>query len=221
MAKPKRIAVLLSGCGFLDGSEIHEAVLTMLALDRAGAEIACLAPRTRVAVVDHGTGQPTDETRDAFAEAARIARGKLADLATADPNDFDGLMMPGGFGAAKNLCDFAVRGADCEPEPDVARFVRAMLVARKPVGAICIAPALLAAICRGTDFHPVLTIGDDAGTAEALAQMGSVHRPTSVTGIVVDEKLRIASTPAYMFDARVGDVATGIEKCVHAVLSMA
>ncbi len=223
LSTSKRVGVVLSGCGFLDGSELHEAVLTLLHLDRAGAKAVCLAPRGPLAgVVDHATQQPVPgERRDMLTEAARIARGKILDLAAIEPDQLDALILPGGYGAAKNLCTFAVDGADATVNADLARLMRAMHEARKPIGVICIAPAVCATVFRGSDVHPTLTVGDDAGTAEALTMMGAETVECPVTGVVVDEHHRIVSTPAYMYDARIADVSIGIEKLVAAVLSFA
>jgi len=192
-----------------------------LHLDRAGAEIVCIAPRgPQLHVVDHATGQVADgQSRDVLVEAARIARGKIRDLATVRAADLDALVLPGGFGAAKNLCDFAVAGARATPHPQVARLLRELHAAHKPIGAVCIAPALLASVL-GKDCKPTLTIGDDAGTAAAISAMGGKHQNCQVTGLVVDEQNRIVSTPAYMFHARVGEVSTGIEKLVQSVLRL-
>lgn len=218
-ARKPRIGVLLSGCGFLDGSEIHEAVLTMLFLDRAGAEIVCMAPAGKQRdVVNHLTREPTGERRDVLAESARIARGRIRDVATVRADQLDGLMVPGGFGAAKNLCDFAVAGAAAKPQPDVARLLRELHAAHKPIGAVCIAPALIAS-ALGRAHAPQLTIGDDEGTAAALQQMGAGHQACSVRQFHADEGNRIASCPAYMFDARIGDVAAGIEQVVRQVVA--
>ena len=162
MTKPK-IAVILAGCGVYDGAEIHESVLTLLALDRAGAEIVCLAPDVpQRHVVNHLTGQPAQgETRNVLVEAARIARGAVSDVAKADPAAFDAVVIPGGFGAAKNLSSFAVDGEGCTVDPGVARLVSAVHAAGKPGGAMCIAPVILAKL-RGKE-QPSLTIGTDAG----------------------------------------------------------
>ncbi len=216
-----RVGVLLSGCGFLDGSEIHEAVLTMLHLDRSGAGIVCLAPRgPQRDVVDHAAGQPAaGERRDMLTEAARIARGRIRDLAEVRATDLDALVLPGGFGAAKNLCDYAVNGKDAKALPEVARLLREMHAAKKPIGAVCIAPAVVAAVLGPS--APTLTIGEDPGTAQALQAMGARHQACPVTGFHVDEHNRIVSTPAYMFDARIGDVSRGIEQLVQAVLQLA
>lgn len=213
--------VLLSGCGFLDGSEIHEAVLTMLHLDRAGAEILCTAPRiAQHHVVNHLVAEPAAGERNVLEEAARIARGKILDLAEVRVEQIDALLMPGGFGAAKNLSNFATQGADAEVHPEVARLVREMVDAGKPVGAICISPAVVAAIFRGTDLHPELTIGEDPATAGAIEAMGGAHKNCAVTGFVVDSKHKIVTTPAYMCDARISEVSQGIEKLVQAVLEL-
>lgn len=216
-----RVGVLLSGCGFLDGSEIHEAVLTMLHLDRAGAAIVCIAPRgPTMHVVDHAAGEvKAGQSRDMLVEAARIARGRIRDLAMVRTEDLDAVILPGGFGAAKNLCDFAVQGEKATAHPQVASFLRQMHAAHKPIGAICIAPALIANVL-GQMAHPTLTIGNDAGTKAALTAMGARHQDCAVTDCVIDGPNRIVSTPAYMYDARVGEVAAGIDKLVQAVLEM-
>ncbi|MBI5850901.1 MAG: isoprenoid biosynthesis glyoxalase ElbB [Planctomycetes bacterium] len=219
----KRVGVVLSGCGFLDGSEIHEATLTLLHLDRAGASSICMAPRRPLAdVVDHETKRSVaGESRDVLREAARIARGAIKDLASVEPGTLDALILPGGYGAAKNLCTFARDGADAKVEPEIARLIRAMHEARKPIGVICIAPAVLAAVFRGTPVRPTVTVGDDTVTGRALAAMGAEVVVTPVTGIAIDERNRFVSTPAYMYDARIADVSIGIEKLVAAVLSLA
>ena len=215
-----QVGVILSGCGFKDGAEIHESVLTLLALDRAGAEAVCFAPDVPQAqVVDHVTGKPTGEKRNVLVESARIARGKIADVAKADARALDALLLPGGFGAATNLCTFGADGEKGQVDPGVARLVRAMHAAKKPIGAICIAPALVALVL-GKE-HPTLTIGTDRGTAARLEAAGAKHRDCPVEGFVVDEAQRIVTTPAYMLGPSIRHVAAGIEKCVEAVLKMA
>jgi enhancing lycopene biosynthesis protein 2 len=215
-----KVGVVLSGCGFQDGAEVHESVLTLLALDRAGAEVRCYAPDVAQAkVVDHRTGQATKETRNVLAESARIARGKIEDVAKADAAALDAVVLPGGYGAALNLSDFAAKGAGATVHPAVARLLQAMHRARKPIGAICIAPAVVA---KALGPHgPTLTIGNDAGTAKALEACGAKHRDCPVESFVVDEKNRIVSTPAYMLGPSIRHVAEGIERCVRAVLDMA
>ena len=219
----KKVAVCLSGCGFLDGAEIHEAVLTLLALDQAGAEIICCAPDMPQAdVVDHARQQPVPgPARNVLTESARIARGQIKNLAEVQAADLDALIFPGGFGAAKTLCTFATDGADCKVNPGVERLVGEMLQGRKPIGAICIAPAMLARILGKKDLHPKLTIGTDAGTAAAINQMGGQHCDCPVTDAVVDESLKVVTTPAYMLGPGPKDIWAGIKKCVDQVLRLA
>ena len=212
-----KIAVILSGCGFLDGAEIQESVITLLALDRAGAEYQCLAPdMEQMHVVNHLTGEESPgERRNVLVEAGRIARTKVLNLADANPQEYDAVIFPGGYGAAKNLSDFAVKGADASIQPDVLRFARAVAEAGKPMGFVCIAPAMIPHI-----YGPKakLTIGSDVGTATAIESMGGIHVNCPVVEMVVDEERKLVSTPAYMLDERIGDVAAGIEKLVKKVL---
>ena len=219
MANP-RVGVILAGCGVYDGAEIHEAVLTLLALDRAGAEIVCLAPDVpQMHVVNHLTGEPAaGETRNVLVEAARIARGAVRDVAKATAAEFDALVIPGGFGAAKNLSTFAVDGEGCRVDPGVARLVRDVHSSGKPVGAMCIAPVILAKLL-GSE-RPSLTIGTDAGTAGKMDAMGAHHVSCPVGSIVVDGKGRLVTTPAYMLAGRISEAAEGIEKLVAEVLRM-
>jgi enhancing lycopene biosynthesis protein 2 len=214
-----RVAVVLSGCGYLDGAEIHESVVTLLALDRAGAEVQCLAPdKPQRDVVDHRSGQPAEgESRNVLAESARIARGEIRDVADARAEEFDAVILPGGFGAAKNLSSFAVEGPGCTVDPGVERLLRDTHAAGKPIGMICIAPAIAARLFPGVD----LTIGSDPDTAGALEQMGAHHKACAVEAYVCDERARVVSCPAYMLGPGIKDVAAGIEKLVGEVLRLA
>ena len=222
MAK-KKIGVVLSGCGVYDGSEIHEAVIALLAIDRAGAEAVCMAPdMEQMHVVNHLTGEVAgNEKRNVLVESARIARGKIRNIKDVKAADVDALIFPGGFGAAKNLCDFAVKGADCSAHPEVARLVREVVQAKKPLAAICIAPALISRVLGNEKLAHELTIGTDAGTAQAMEKMGSVHVSCPVSEFIVDRKNKIVSTPAYMLAGRISEAAEGIEKTVKALLEMA
>ena len=213
------IGVLLSGCGVLDGSEIHEATLTLYFLDKAGAKVVCLAPELSVPAMNHATKTPAGEMRDVRVEAARIARGPVADAATVGAADLDGLILPGGTGAARNLCDFAVNGAKGTVVPSVAALLSAMHAAGKPIGAICIAPVVLA-LALGKS-HPELTIGNDPGTVQALEAAGARHVVRAVDEIHVDTANKLVSTPAYMLGPGIADIAKGIEKLVGTVLAMA
>ncbi len=223
MARVPQAAVLLAGCGHLDGAEVREAVLTLLALDQHGAAFQCIAPNAdQFHVVDHGTGQVAEGARrNILEESSHIARqGQCLDLAKAKAADYDCLLMPGGYGVAKNHCGFAFKGADADVRPDVAAFVKTFFDAGKPVGAVCIAPALVALVLAGSGRHPALTIGDDAGCAAALDSLGAKHQARgSARDVVVDEALKLVTAPAYMFDdARLSDVFVGIDRTVEEVL---
>lgn len=215
----KTVGVILSGCGYLDGAEIHESVGALLALDRAGATVKSYAPDVQLEVIDHRTGEPTGEKRSVLAEAARIVRGDIENIATARADELDAVVLPGGFGAAKWLSNFAVRGAECDVDEGVARLLRDMHAAGKPIGAICIAPAVIARALG--EQNPTLTIGNDSGTAGALETMGCSHQECSVTEFVVDRDNKIVSTPAYMLGPSIAYVQQGIDKTIEAVLSMA
>jgi enhancing lycopene biosynthesis protein 2 len=187
----------------------------LLFLDRAGAEIACFAPdKDQMHVVDHRTGDVTGETRNVLTESARIVRGEIDDIANASMDEFDALVMPGGFGAAKNLSNFAVAGADAEVDANVVRLVGEAVKANKPIVAICISPAVLAAALEQVGSTATLTIGNDAGTAAAIESLGSHHRDCPVEDMVVDEAHRIISTPAYMLGPGPKGVAAGIEQSI-------
>jgi len=215
----KKVGVVLSGCGVFDGSEIHESVLALLAITRNGAEAVCMAPNSTFKEIDHLTGQPTGATRSVLVESARIARGKIRDVATVKAEELDALIFPGGFGAAKNLCDFAEKGAGATVHPEVARLMGEMVRAKKPVGAICIAPALVAA-ALGKEYAPTVTIGNDPGTAAAIEQTGARHATCPVSEFVVDREHKIVSTPAYMLAENIGEAAEGIEKLVAEVIAL-
>lgn len=216
----KRVGVILSGCGYLDGAEIREAILTLLALDKRDAEIVMMAPdKKQHHVVDHLTGNEVKESRNVLEEAARIARGKIQKIEEVDPSSLDAVMMPGGYGVAKNLSSFAFKGPEAEMDESVKDFLLKLHKAHKPIGAICISPAVISLLFGKEGVE--LTIGDDASTVSAVEALGAKHFKCSVDEIHIDKKLKIATTPAYMFDdARVKDVAVGIDKCVAAVFEM-
>lgn len=217
----KKIGVVLSGCGVMDGSEIHEAVLTLVAIDRAGAEAVCMAPNIpQHHVVNHLSGEEArGEVRNVLVESARIARGKIRDIASVTAADIDALIFPGGFGAAKNLSDYAFRGPECSVNPEVARLATEVHAAQKPIGVICIAP-VLAAKLLGKE-QPQLTIGTDKNTAKDIEKMGAKHVPCAVQDFVVDLERKVVSTPAYMLARSIKEAAVGIEKLVLAVINLA
>lgn len=219
-----KVGVVLSGCGVYDGAEIHESVITLLALDRANAEVLMMAPDIeQMHVVNHITGdEMKGESRNVLTESARIARGNIKNMAEITAADFDALVFPGGFGGAKNLSNFAVKGIDCEVNPEVSRLVIETHAAGKPIGFICIMPAVAAKIFQEAGIAGVqLTIGSDPGTAAAINSMGGVHVETDAGGIAVDEANKVVSTAAYMSAGWIAEAAEGIEKLVGKVLELA
>jgi enhancing lycopene biosynthesis protein 2 len=211
------VLVILSGCGVLDGSEIHEAVCTLLHLDRHDAHVTMAAPDgDQPQVMNHLTGQPASERRNMRVEAARIARGDITDLGEIKGGDFDAVVLPGGFGAAKNLCSFADDGASCTVHPEVERVLREAAEAGRVIGFICISPTIAARL-----FKAKVTIGEDPGTAAKIEQMGGAHEPHATEDICVDDEHRIVSTPAYMSAQRIGQVYDGIGRLIDQVLAMA
>lgn len=215
----KKIGVILSGCGVSDGSEIHEAVIALLEIARQGGEAVCFAPdKPQADVINHLTGKPEHGQRNMLVEAARIARGQITALHAARADELDALIVPGGFGVAKNLSNFAEQGAHCQVDADLVRLARDCRQAGKPLGFICIAPALLPVILG----EPVrLTIGNDPDTAEVVEAMGGEHVVCPVDDIVIDSELKVVTTPAYMLAQGINEAATGIEKLVARVISLA
>lgn len=215
----KKVAIILSGCGVFDGAEINETVLTALSLDQQGAQVEFFAPdMTQQSVINHQTGEVMPEQRNVLIESGRITRGKSRDVRELKAADFDALILPGGFGVASNLSDFATAGADCSVQADTLQAIMQFKDAKKPVGLICISPALSAKI-YGAGVQ--CTIGTDEGTAAAITQMGAVHLDCAVDGVVVDETNRLVTTPAYMLAQSISEAAQGIDKLVEQVLAMA
>ncbi|MBI2947836.1 MAG: isoprenoid biosynthesis glyoxalase ElbB [Verrucomicrobia bacterium] len=217
----KRVAVILSGCGVFDGSEVHESVLVLLALDRANARITCTAPDApQHHVIDHLAQKVVPgETRNVLAESARIARGNIVPLSQLNLDEVDALILPGGYGAAKNLCTFALAGEKFEVNAEVARVCQAAHRAGKPLGFVCIAPAIAAKLFGPEKVE--FTIGTDTATAKALEPAGGKHVSCNVFNAVVDRRLKIVTTPAYMLAQRITEAEAGINKLVQAVLDLA
>lgn len=215
----KNVAVILSGCGVFDGAEINESIFTLLELEKNGAHYQCFAPDIPQAhVVNHLTGEVAEnETRNVLVESARICRGNIKDIKEAKVSDFDALIFPGGFGAAKNLSDFAFKGAECGINNDVLAFTKAMAKANKPVGFICISPAMIPQV-YGTGTK--LTVGNDPETSEAIEKMGGVHIACPVSEFIFDETHKVVSTPAYMLADNMLEAYSGIEKLVKKVLEL-
>ena len=214
----RKIAVVLSGSGVYDGAEIHEATLTLFAIARNGATYEIFAPDIpQHHVVNHITGEEMDETRNVLIESARIARGKIKPLSDFEAKQFDALVFPGGFGAAKNLSTFAFEGAECSVDPDVERSIKEMVSLGKPVGGLCISPVIFARILGDVK----LTIGQDKGTADAVKSMCATHVNTNHGEIVVDETYKIVTTPCYMLDANIVQIGEGAENLIVKLLEMA
>lgn len=214
----KNIAVILSGCGYLDGAEIREAVLTLLYLDRSQANVSIFAPDIdQHHVVNHLSGEETSESRNVLVESARIARGDVNPLADLDSSAFDAVIIPGGFGVAKNLSDLAFKGAEAKAIPELKTLLESFLEQNKPIGVICISPAVLvASLSKGT-----VTIGEDEGTAEVITKMGGKHLTCATDEICIDEENKIISCSAYMRDDNIASIASGIEKLVTKVVELA
>lgn len=216
-----RVGVLLSGCGVFDGSEIHEATSILLALDHRGATAICMAPNIMHDAVNHLKQQPEKgQRRNVLEESARIARGNIRDLATVSADELDALIFPGGFGAAKNLSDFAQKGAESGVHPQVEKLLRDMHAAKKPIGLACIAPVIAARVFGKMNLKPKLTIGSDPATAAAINKMGGEHHSVGPTDITIDERNLLVTTPCYMNDVGPWTVYQGAEKMVEEVLRM-
>ncbi len=215
----KKIAVILSGTGVYDGTEIHEAVLALYAIERAGATWHCFAPNiNQLHVINHKTGEEMDETRNVLVESARIARGNIDDVAKLNVDEYDALLLPGGFGVAKNLTDFAIAGAECSINTHVAQACRAFAQANKPAGYLCIAPTIIPMIY---DQGVKGTIGNDEATAAAFDRMGGEHIDCQVDEVHFDENHKVLSTPAYMLAENISQAASGIDKLVNKLVDIA
>lgn len=217
----KKVAVILSGCGAYDGAEIQETVLTLLALDRAKAEVTCAAPDiTQKQVINHMTGEEmVDEDRNVLTEASRITRGSIQTLDTIDSSKFDAVIFVGGFGVAKNLSSYAFDGPDYDVDPEVLDLIQRAHAEGKALGFMCIAPVLAARALGAQSVQ--LTIGNDPDTAAALEAKGAKHINCPVDEAITDEANRVVSTPAYMLAQSVTDAEAGINKFVAAVLDLA
>ncbi|MCW3149520.1 isoprenoid biosynthesis glyoxalase ElbB [Stutzerimonas stutzeri] len=215
----KKVAVILSGCGVYDGSEIYESVITLLRLDQRGAQVQCFAPNVaQMHVINHLTGEEMPESRNVLTESARLARGEIKDLREARVEDFDALIMPGGFGAAKNLSTFAMEGAASKVLPEVLSLAQAFAQAGKPIGLMCIAPTMARQIFGA---GVVCTLGsDESDAARAVQEMGAEHQPCEVSEIVEDRKHKLVTTPAYMLAQSISEAASGIYKLVDRVLEL-
>jgi enhancing lycopene biosynthesis protein 2 len=217
MKPRKKFAVILAGCGVYDGAEIHEATLTLLAIDRHSLDYQCFAPDINQAhVINHLNGNEMKETRNVLVESARIARGNIKPLTSFEEKEFDAVIFPGGFGVAKNLCTFAFEGKNCEVYPDVQNIIRVMHSAGKPIGALCISPVLITKVLGDIK----VTIGNDSGTADAIRSMGGQHVKAAPNEVIIDHQRKIATAPCYMLETSISKIAEGADNVVRAILNM-
>ena len=213
----KKFALILSGCGVYDGSEIHEAVMALLAIDKCGCRVEIFAPDIKQHhVINHRTGKEMPEQRNVLIESARIARGRIRPLQELVASEFDGLVIPGGFGSAKNLSDYAFVGAKMRVLPEIEKVLREMHALNKPIGAMCISPVLLANVFG----HVELTIGHDEQTAVDMEQMGARHKQTHGSEVVIDADYKLVSTPCYMVNAGISQIAAGAEAMIAAMIKL-
>lgn len=213
----KKFAIILSGCGVYDGAEIHEAVMSMYAVTKNGAEYQIFAPDIpQHHVVNHLTGAEMPETRNVLVESARIARGNVKPITKLNPRDFDALLFPGGFGVAKNLCSYAFNGADCTVIPEISILIKEAVSLRKPIGALCISPVLLAKIMGDV----TITVGPNEGDAKNVTAMGANHVATKHGEVIIDEKHRLFTTPCYQLKSTIIQIAEGADNIVKAMLKV-
>jgi enhancing lycopene biosynthesis protein 2 len=215
----KKVAVVLSGCGFLDGSEITESICVLIALSEAGVETSCFAPDIELNETNHIGAKTTGATRNVLQESARIARGKIQNLTELSEKDFDAVVFPGGFGAALNLSSWAKEGAKSKVNPEVARVIKDFHTAVKPIGAACIAPTLLAKVLGKQGIN--ITIGDDTATVAEIEKTGAHHVRCAVTDYVSDRDHKLVTTPAYMYEAKPHEVFSGIRGMIRELVEMA
>lgn len=221
-----KIGVLLSGCGVFDGSEIHEAVFTLLCIAQHGDQAIIMAPnRSQLHVVNHVTGDEMDDSRNVLTESARIARGNITDAAMVGAKDFDALIIPGGFGSAKNFSTWSIDNVNASVDPDVKRIVQEALEGNKPIVALCISPVIISCILSGTGRSPRLTVGttketspyDIAEIHSAMSSQGTITFEESVRGVVVDKANKIISAPCYMMDAGPDTVHANVRQAIDAM----
>jgi len=211
----KKFAVILSGSGVFDGSEIHEATLTLYAIAKNGAQYDIFAPDIdQHHVINHITGEEMPEKRNVLVESSRIARGKISPLKEFDADKYDAIVFPGGFGVAKNLSDFAFKGASCTINSDVENAILSMYKSKKPIGGLCISPVIIAKVLQGA----TVTIGDDEATSSEIDKMGSKNQKTSHGDVVVDKDFKVYTTPCYMLDATIVNIADGAINVIKAML---
>lgn len=221
-----KIGVLLSGCGVYDGSEVHESTFALLAIEQHGGEAVCFAPDTeQLHVINHLNGEEIDQKRNVLVESARIARGAIEAASEANPETLDALVIPGGFGTAKNHTQWAIKGPETDINPEVKRLILGMVEQKKPVVGLCMGPTTIAKALEGTTTHASLTVGTDqeaspydiGGIAQGMEKVGAHARMRSITEIEVDETNRIISAPCYMMEASILQVHNNVQQAIKAL----
>ncbi len=213
----KKFAVILAGCGVFDGAEIHEATMTLYAIMKNGGIYDIFAPNiNQHHVINHITGEEMPENRNVLVESARIARGKINDLNVFKASEYDAIIFPGGFGVAKNFSDFAFKGANQTVNQQIEQVIKEMAALKKPIGALCISPAIVAKVLEGVE----ITIGQDKGTADAIEAMGANHIKSMHGEVVIDTKYKVVTTPCYMLDANILHIADGANNLVKAIFKL-
>lgn len=225
----KKVAVLLAGCGVYDGSEIHEAVFTLLSIARQGGSYQCFAPdKEQLHVINHVTGSEMPEKRNVLVESARIARGEIKPVSELKPSEYDGLVIPGGFGAAKNLNQWAIKGPEGEIDPDVARVIREFVKARIPVAGLCMGPTVIASALKGVLTGARLTVGSTAekspydiqAISNGLVSTGAVAEYKTIREFTVDDELKIVTAPCYMMEGSIDQVYGNVQQAIEALFDL-
>ena len=212
-----KIGLVLSGSGVYDGSEIHEATLCYYFCDKLGVAVEFFAPDIiQTETVNHLDGSILPESRNCLVEAARIARGNIKAITVDHVNHCDGLIFVGGFGAAKNLSDFAKKGEQCSVQDNISAVIRSFHSQKKPQGFMCIAPVLAASVIPNV----TVTLGIDQPMADKIEAMGANSRQALESDVVYDHDHLIYSTPAYMIDTSISAIAIGIEKLSQTVVDV-
>lgn len=224
-----KIGVLLSGCGVYDGAEIQETVFALLAIEELGAEAVCLSVnKNQHHVVNHLTGEEMPESRNMLVEAARIARGAVHDLSTFDVSTLDALVIPGGFGSAKNFTTWAFEGPNGSILPEIKELIQQCISDKKPIAALCVSPVIVALALNQSDLQATLTLGTEKekspyeinAFSSGLAQAGVQVEMKTIREIAIDEKLKIVSAPCYMMDASIVEIRTNIQQAMQALIQL-
>jgi enhancing lycopene biosynthesis protein 2 len=224
-----KIGVLLSGCGVYDGAEIHESVLTLLAIEEAGAKAVCLSVnKNQHHVVNHLTGEEMLENRNMIIESARIARGAVHDISTYDISQVDALVIPGGFGSAKNFSTWAFDGPTGTILPEIKHLIQKFISNKKPIAALCVSPVVLALAMGDSELHPTMTLGSDQekspydiqAFSAGMERKGVQTEMKTIREISVDETLNIVSAPCYMMEASVLEIRTNISQAIQALIKL-